>query len=252
MSRKRAIPTSDYAASTEASPAKKHLNAALANELDALRISQSGTHLFAPPRNVFGAPVASSPFLTATPPPPSTTAADAPLAFNHAFADSLADTGASDSRPSPVPEVETPASSSSSASMEVIDIQTSGVANYRSHDPIFDDVIVEELDDMSGDEQQTENRLVVYRPPVLQPESSSLRSFVPMRERYPLKGAADEWVRQAQHRTLKRKLAVVPWTADTKKWCSTTRCTTTAIPMKWHATEASADAEQTMEVEDIS
>lgn len=272
MSRKRAPPDPD--ATSERPNAKRHLNSALAAELQTLRIS-GNRDAASPPRHFFGASVTSSPFLTSSNParfptnygnqtfPQHPFGQGSGVDLGTDFADTLVDEPfmSSSREPTPNPEVSTPGSSSSSSmSMALDDMDECDSGEFASH-PIRletsnDDVVVEDMEAPLNDE----NRLVVYRPPVKTSSDAFSRMNACLPDgRYLVRNPkTDEWiVKEVQHDRCKRKLALVPWRGGAKKLCDGAHRPAAVIQMPWHdshpaVVDPEQDPEQVMEIEDIS
>lgn len=124
-------------------------------------------------------------------------------------------------------------------------------ASHMRPETSNDDVIVEDIDAPIGEE----NRLVVYRPPVKTSAAgfSELSGLLPNGQYFVRNRGADEWVlKEVQNDRNKRKLALVPWRGGTKRFCDSVQKHAVVIPMPWHESTPEADAEQVMEIEDIS
>lgn len=262
MSRKRPLPVSDNPG------AKRHLNAALAAELQTLRISHDlAAQHGQPEQNAFGTPVNSSPFLTTSPgfraaPQPynsnepklfASNVSDG-VRFGTDFADALSDSSFYQPQQ---PEVMSPESSMSSLPVLSDDGEMSEIDEPRFLPPRLetsnDDVVVEDM------EPTTENRVVVYRPPVNSSPNTLARinACLPDGSYVFRNPRTDEWiVHEAHSDRMKRKLALVPWRGDLKKVRDTLTKPAKVIPMPWHGPGTSQpnrdETIETMEIEDIS
>ncbi|PXF48165.1 hypothetical protein BWQ96_02117 [Gracilariopsis chorda] len=238
MSRKRTLHP------TDAPLAKRYLNGALAAELRGLRIS--GTPIQSEPsvRNAFGVSFAPSTFYT-----PnfdsnnvSPTFAQCPngVAFGDDFVRSL------QSEPTPfaqkISEVPQPVvtdpdssdSSSGSVTMSDVEYEHGQILNDASGNAV-EDVTIEECDT----EPSSENRLIVYRPPVRTSGNlvSRMNAVLPDTRSILRNPKTNEWMFVARSRpdNAKRKLALVPWEGDPqKKLCDSLGRPTRVIPMPWH------------------
>lgn len=252
--------------STEAPAAKRHLNAALAAELQTLRISRGTAHPIPPARRLFGASVAPSPFLT----PFSTRIApqytndsdekqsSQGMRFGSEFAESLSRVTSETDKEAIAPEVVMPMSPSSSSSSVSMAVDEDVAGRKGSISPPLEDsgeseIIVEDVEAPAD----SENRLVVYRPPVRTPSTalSRLNARLPEGQYLLRNPRADEWiVREAQNESVKRKLALVPWMGDVKKICGFQRSPAKVIPMPWRDSQATVVEidNDDMEIEDVS
>lgn len=239
MSHKRGSPFTDLP-----SP-KRHLNASLAMELQALRISQNSA--VPQSRAAFGITPSYSPFLSSpsySRPDPSSQG----VAFGPEFAASLDSTPVETSESMPEPEVWSPPPPDDEMTIE--NYSTSDARGDSFHDILEDDVIIEE----SEEEPTTENRLVIYRPPVKSSQLAVAQVNTSMPEnRHVLRnGSNNDWfVTHANRQRMKRKLALVPWTGDNKKLCNSIHPSSKAILMPWHESPLPIDTENSMEIEDI-
>lgn len=238
MSRKRTLHPTDTPL------AKRYLNGALAAELRGLRISGAPTQSEPSVRNAFGVSFAPSTFYTPnfnsdSISPPFTHYPNG-VAFGDDFVRSL------QAEPTPlsqkVPEAPQPVvidpdssdSSSGSAAMDGVEYEHGQIQNEVS-ESVVDDVTVEEC----GTEPNSENRLIVYRPPVRTNRNlvSHLNAALPDTRSILRNPKTDEWMFVARSRpdNAKRKLALVPWEGDRqKKLCDSLRRPSRVIPMPWH------------------
>lgn len=274
MARKRAPPDKDT--SVEGPSAKRHLNAALAAELQTLRISanRDAAPPPPPPRHAFGASVASSPFLTSSQPtrfPTNNPTQPVPqypfgqgsgVDLGTDFADTLVSEPFTSSTATTEPGVTQPeviipsSSTSSDMSMALDDITETEPTDFVQYpvrlESSNDDIIVEDMEAIPTQE----NRLVVYRPPVkISPEAiSKINACLPDGRYLVRNPKTDEWlIKEARQDRCKRKLALVPWSGGVKKFCDSSHKPAAVIPMPWHDSRPTiGDPEQIMEIEDIS
>lgn len=317
MSRKR----SNF--SPETPPSKRYLNAALAREMEALRISRSAPRspLINPvlsPRNAFGTPEAQSPFLT----PPQSSAFASPLyAESPATAPVFGDLShtlpeglrygapmVGDNRDEQ-PVVSSPQSSTSSMALDNDnneddddeDDDNNNVNHNNSHStnrnhaftnhhyatPNNDVVITSASDDAHVDVpydsdvtvvespdhfssassfphssshsslSPSESRLVVYKPPVNSSPAAiaALNAALPDGHFALRNNQSRDWYIVPPAEASKRKLAVVPWTPQTKRLRDLMQRPDTVIPMPWTGSNPSqlpTQFDQSMEIEEIS
>lgn len=252
--------------SAETPAAKRYLNSALAAELQTLRISRGNARVVSPTRHVFGASVTPSPFLTPlairVAPPSSDGQVDKQvlhsMRFGTAFAESLSNAASEMGKGVTVSEVTTPGSPSSSSSSLSMAVDENVVGRENDVSVALDDggeggITIEDMEPPVD----SENRLVVYRPPVRTPMAvmSRVNACLPEGQYLMRNPRADEWVvREAQSERVKRKLALVPWKGDIKKICDIQRCPAKVIPMPWRNSEATVEEldDDNMEIEDVS
>lgn len=281
MSRKRAIHPSDTP------PSKRHLNAALAQELQSLRISRAAPPQTSDLRNPFGASIASSPFLT----PPSSSkfathlnsnqlshdkpfTASRTVGFGSEFSSALPQFSTSSSvAKDEEPVVISPESSSSSMAIDdddsnkrgatllrrprraesaMLDVTASPIDNNHDSSTNEDDVVVEEIDELPS----SESRVVLYKPPVrMSPASISvLNASLPDGYFARRNTNSHEWFIVPPSDSSKRKLALVPWIPQSKKLRDLAQRPDKVINMPWTDANPTPTSkfDQSMEIEEIS
>ena len=248
MSRKRAAP------SQEAPSTKRYLNAALAAELQNLRISKSQAPITSSDPNPFGVTNRPSPFLQ----PQLHRAYQPPVNQNVSFGSDFAHS---------LPPPENPTASTDEPDM-VVEYDLTTPKRAESDIVVMNDdgmTSVEEYDEQENVNQ--ENRVVVYRPPVRSPARhlATLNSRLPDGQYIFRNPRTQEWMFTNHHNErMKRKLALVPWRGDAKRQVlESFRTSPTAIPMPWYNTEeeiqstppvqstAQASQEETMQIEEL-
>lgn len=178
--------------------------------------------------------------------------------FGNEFAESLSNVTSETDKKAAAPEVvlpKSPSSSSSSVSMAVDEdvAETKGSLSSSLDDGGESEIIVEDMEAPSD----SENRLIVYRPPVRTPTTvlSRLNARLPDKQYLLRNPRTDEWiVREAHNESVKRKLALVPWTGDVKKICDFQRSPAKVIPMPWRDSQTTVVEldNDDMEIEDVS
>lgn len=267
MSRKRLLP-----APSPDTPSKRYLNAALATELNALRISNKkakhSSPSSLPSRNAFGSSVFSSPFLSQRQHPYSYSQQSSlyndpqhhPVSFGSDFATSLQEVETYVPADNPFqPVITTPDSPthSSSSSMAVDDELSVDKHPISDDEEIMVYDITNQTEEIDQEGNPLENRLVLYNSPVrADPTVRRFNGTLNSHSSAGLSTPTEDWIRDnwRAHQT-KKRLALVPWRSEHQRLHPSNSTLTKggrAIPMPWYSDEEQdADQFQGMEIEEI-
>lgn len=257
MSRKRLLP-----ASSSETPSKRYLNAALATELNALRISNKKAKHSAPPRSAFGSSFFSSPFLSqkqhsyTQQSPHYKSTQNHPVSFGSDFSTSLQEVETYVPADNPFqPIITTPDSSSSSMAVDDELSVDRFSTTYDEGIMVYD--ITNQTEEEDEERNPLENRLVLYNSPVTtDPTVRRFNGALASHNSTGLSTPTENWIRDNwRAEQTKKRLAIVPWRSEHQRLHPSNNSLVKggrAIPMPWYPDEEEDTAQvQGMEIEEI-